>query len=75
MPVEATQSIQRQGAVRLDGAGAAPVGIYSGAGAPSGAPSGGETVALYIRNDAPTTATLLYVTRDSGSTWVAATIV
>lgn len=51
------------------------VQVHTGAGAPSGTLSGALTTAvgLYIRNDATNGATILYGTRDTGTTWLAVT--
>ncbi len=48
------------------------VAIASGQGAPSGSSSlGGAACGVYIREDASTEDTVVYVTRDSGTTWKA----
>ena len=47
------------------------VGIYSGAGAPSGA-YGTEAVQVYLRNDAASVSAIQYLSRDTGSTWAQA---
>ena len=46
------------------------VAIASGQGAPSGSDAlGGAAAGIYIREDATTEDTVVYVTRDSGTTW------
>ena len=59
----------RQDSIRLNADGTA-VGVYSGGGAPSGA-YGAEAVQVYFRNDAASASALQYLSRDTGTTWVA----
>lgn len=70
----------RQAALRLNAASPASVGLYSGAGAPSGDQGlladgkAGEAVQVFFRNDAAAPGALLYVSANTGTTWSAVTV-
>ena len=49
---------------------ATPLGVYSGTGAPSGDQGGAEGVQVYHRRDAASVDAALYVSVDTGTTWL-----